>query len=124
MRFYVMETLKDWYRGGDPNKKINKLVVGGFGLVAGAVSVFGNTPVDVVKTRWVIFLLSDLTVYLQTNRTLISLLSLSSTECKASKRRSTRTPCTVQSQSPKTKDQWRSTRAPCRDWAVSVSMLP
>lgn len=51
MRFYVMETLKDWYRGGDPNKKINKLVVGGFGLVAGAVSVFGNTPVDVVKTR-------------------------------------------------------------------------
>lgn len=51
MRFYVMETLKDWYRGGDPNKKVNKLVVGGFGLVAGAVSVFGNTPVDVVKTR-------------------------------------------------------------------------
>lgn len=51
IRFFVMETLKDWYRGGDPNKPVNKLVVGGFGAVAGAASVFGNTPVDVVKTR-------------------------------------------------------------------------
>lgn len=51
IRFYVMETMKDWYRGGDPNKKINKLVVGGFGMIAGAASVFGNTPIDVVKTR-------------------------------------------------------------------------
>ena len=51
IRFYVMETLKDWYRGGDPNKKVNKLIVGGFGLFAGAASVFGYTPVDVVKTR-------------------------------------------------------------------------
>ena len=51
IRFFVMETLKDWYRGGDPNKKINKLIVGGFGAVAGAASVFGNTPLDVVKTR-------------------------------------------------------------------------
>ncbi|KAB7496380.1 Tricarboxylate transport protein, mitochondrial [Armadillidium nasatum] len=51
MRFYVMETLKNWYRGGDPNKNVPKLIVGGFGAVAGAVSVFGNTPVDVVKTR-------------------------------------------------------------------------
>lgn len=42
MRFFVMETLKDWYRGGDPNKKVNKLVVGGFGAIAGAVSVFGK----------------------------------------------------------------------------------
>lgn len=51
IRFFVMETLKDVYRGGDPNKKINKLIVGMFGAVAGAASVFGNTPVDVVKTR-------------------------------------------------------------------------
>ncbi|RWS22736.1 oxoglutarate/malate carrier protein-like protein [Leptotrombidium deliense] len=51
IRFYVMETLKDWYRGGDPNKKVNKLIVGCFGVVAGAASVFGNTPIDVVKTR-------------------------------------------------------------------------
>lgn len=51
IRFFVMETLKDWYRGGDPNKKVNKLVVGMFGAVAGAASVYGNTPVDVVKTR-------------------------------------------------------------------------
>lgn len=46
-----MESLKDWYRGGDPQKPVPKLLVGGFGAVAGAASVFGNTPVDVVKTR-------------------------------------------------------------------------
>ena len=46
-----METLKDWWRGGDPNQPVNKLVTGAFGAVAGAASVFGNTPIDVVKTR-------------------------------------------------------------------------
>lgn len=51
IRFFVMESLKDWYRGGDPKKPVNKLVVGLFGAVAGAASVFGNTPIDVVKTR-------------------------------------------------------------------------
>ncbi|XP_045611810.1 putative tricarboxylate transport protein, mitochondrial [Procambarus clarkii] len=51
MRFYVMETCKDKYRGGDPTKPVPKLIVGLFGGLAGAVSVFGNTPIDVVKTR-------------------------------------------------------------------------
>ena len=51
IRFFVMETLKDWYRGGDPNKHVNKLVLGMFGAVAGGASGFGNTPIDVVKTR-------------------------------------------------------------------------
>jgi len=51
IRFFVMETLKDMYRGGDPNKHVPKMVVGGFGAFAGAASVFGNTPIDVVKTR-------------------------------------------------------------------------
>lgn len=46
-----METLKDWYRGGDNEKKISKPIVGAMGLVAGAASVYGNTPIDVVKTR-------------------------------------------------------------------------
>lgn len=46
-----METLKEWYRGGEKNVAIPKLVVGTFGACAGAVSVFGNTPIDVVKTR-------------------------------------------------------------------------
>lgn len=51
IRFFVMETLKDWYRGGDSSKSVNKPVVGVFGVIAGACSVYGNTPIDVVKTR-------------------------------------------------------------------------
>lgn len=51
IRFYVMETLKDIYKGDDPKKPVPKLLVGAFGAVAGAASVFGNTPIDVVKTR-------------------------------------------------------------------------
>eukprot|EP00096_Caligus_rogercresseyi_P010054 TRINITY_DN3544_c0_g1_i1.p1 TRINITY_DN3544_c0_g1~~TRINITY_DN3544_c0_g1_i1.p1 ORF type:complete len:306 (-),score=75.53 TRINITY_DN3544_c0_g1_i1:491-1408(-) len=51
IRFYVMESLKDWYRGGDSSKPVPKLLVGCFGGFAGACSVIGNTPLDVVKTR-------------------------------------------------------------------------
>ncbi|XP_063220249.1 putative tricarboxylate transport protein, mitochondrial [Bacillus rossius redtenbacheri] len=51
IRFYVMESMKDWYRKGDPQAHVPKLIVGLFGMVAGAASVFGNTPIDVVKTR-------------------------------------------------------------------------
>ncbi|XP_058805929.1 putative tricarboxylate transport protein, mitochondrial [Phymastichus coffea] len=51
IRFFVMESLKEWYKGGDNNKHVPKLVVGAFGALAGAASVYGNTPIDVVKTR-------------------------------------------------------------------------
>lgn len=51
IRFYVMESLKDWYREGDPRKPVPKLITGLMGGFAGACSVFGNTPLDVVKTR-------------------------------------------------------------------------
>lgn len=51
IRFFVMETCKDAYRKGDPSAPVPKLLVGLFGAVAGAASVFGNTPIDVVKTR-------------------------------------------------------------------------
>ncbi|XP_069683587.1 putative tricarboxylate transport protein, mitochondrial [Periplaneta americana] len=51
IRFFVMETCKDWYRGGDPTKPVPTIITGAFGAFAGACSVFGNTPIDVVKTR-------------------------------------------------------------------------
>ena len=39
IRFFIVETLKDWYRRDDPKKPINKLVIAAFGAFSGLVSV-------------------------------------------------------------------------------------
>ena len=39
------------YRGDDPGREIGIIATAAFGATAGAASVFGNTPLDVVKTR-------------------------------------------------------------------------
>lgn len=36
IRFYVMESLREWYKGGDKKKECPKLLVGAFGAIAGA----------------------------------------------------------------------------------------
>ena len=54
IRFFVMETLKEQYRkytNKGHNASVPVLITGIFGIIAGAASVFGNTPLDVVKTR-------------------------------------------------------------------------
>lgn len=50
IRFFVMESLKAEYRvfsEKDHSAPVPILITGIFGLIAGAASVFGNTPVDV-----------------------------------------------------------------------------
>lgn len=51
IRFFIIEMLKDAYRRGDPDKVVPKPLTGFFGACAGAASVFGNNPIDVIKTR-------------------------------------------------------------------------
>ncbi|XP_062517892.1 tricarboxylate transport protein, mitochondrial-like isoform X2 [Corticium candelabrum] len=51
IRFFVFTTLRNWVQGDDPSKDIGSVKTFCIGGVAGAASVFGNTPIDVVKTR-------------------------------------------------------------------------
>ena len=51
IRFFVYSNLKNYLQDGDPTKDIGSIRTFVIGGIAGAASVFGNTPVDVVKTR-------------------------------------------------------------------------
>ncbi|CAP29764.2 Protein CBG10209 [Caenorhabditis briggsae] len=51
VRFSVLESLKNLYTNGNESKDIPTPIIGVFGVIAGAASVYANTPVDVVKTR-------------------------------------------------------------------------
>lgn len=51
IRFFVHNAITEWMRGGDSNRKLPWHMTMASGALAGAASVFGNTPIDVVKTR-------------------------------------------------------------------------
>jgi hypothetical protein len=55
IRFFVFTTMKSWVQGDDPNKDIGSIWTFCIGGIAGAASVFGNTPIDVVKTRMQVY---------------------------------------------------------------------
>ncbi|CAD6996436.1 unnamed protein product [Ceratitis capitata] len=51
IRFPIMETFKNYYRGDDPTRKPPKWMTAVFGCLAGASAVIANTPIDTLKTR-------------------------------------------------------------------------
>lgn len=51
IRFFVFNNLKSSFQGGDNTVEIGMARTFLCGGVAGAASVFGNTPIDVIKTR-------------------------------------------------------------------------
>ena len=51
IRFMVFNQIKDHLTGGDPKVKLEAYQTALAGAAAGAVSVFGNNPIDVVKSR-------------------------------------------------------------------------
>ena len=51
IRFFVFNEIKKFLQAGDKMKDIGVIQTFCAGGMAGAASVFGNTPIDVVKTR-------------------------------------------------------------------------
>eukprot|EP00474_Spongospora_subterranea_P009122 CRZ09580.1 hypothetical protein [Spongospora subterranea] len=51
IRFFVFGELKSLAQKGDPKADIGPVMTALCGATAGAASVFGNTPIDVVKSR-------------------------------------------------------------------------
>lgn len=118
IRFFVMETLKDWYRAGDSKKPVPKLVVGAFGAIAGAASVFGNTPIDVVKTRMQVVSFLLICTQIDSNTEYFPYLDFS----RGWKHLSTKTQQIASCKYGRRKDQRLFTRALFLGWVVYVWM--
>lgn len=50
IRFFVMESLRDWYKGGDRDKHVPKYIVGLFGGIAGKYMTIYLTTVTAYST--------------------------------------------------------------------------
>ncbi|CAB1349617.1 unnamed protein product [Coregonus sp. 'balchen'] len=51
IRFYVMNSLRNWYKGDDLRREMHPIVTVMLRTTCRAARVFGNTLLDVVKTR-------------------------------------------------------------------------
>ncbi|KAL4667992.1 hypothetical protein H8959_006681 [Pygathrix nigripes] len=51
IRFFVLTSLRSWYRGDDTSKLMNPLVAGVCGATVGAAGVFGNASLHGVEPR-------------------------------------------------------------------------
>ena len=68
IRFFVFNEIKKFLQHGDKTKDIGVIQTFCAGGTAGAASVFGNTPIDVVKTRMQVSVIKlDLKINTQLN---------------------------------------------------------
>lgn len=51
IRFFLMVEQKDLYAGSDSTVIVPMPLVGIFGVISGAATVLGNTPLDMIKKR-------------------------------------------------------------------------
>ncbi|KAF6199465.1 hypothetical protein GE061_007491 [Apolygus lucorum] len=51
IRFFVVESLKNYYKNREGSHKVPKYMTALFGSTAGGISVCCNAPIDVIKTR-------------------------------------------------------------------------
>ena len=112
MRFGVYESCWSSHFPWLPEWTPQQVYTALYGGLAGAISVVGNTPLDVIKTRMQVPLRQSLNLHL------IALTERDLT------RQGTRTHSTVQSKRIETRDSSLSTKEPCHAWHALLLTLP